>query len=320
MVYINLWNPQNVSLISAFIISYLLGIVHGITPDEHTWPITFSYSVGTFSSKGGAKTGLVFSSGFTAQRAILSELSYLALAGIFITAKAFGITYIVVGLAMALAGIYIARKGKYLHWHFLEEKIGVLLGIHGKESKTQKEELEHKINPAYVAKDSVDTKPVPVKLALIHGFVAGFGFGAFALIIYTVLAPSMPSIYLGFLPGLLFGLGTMTMQIIFGTVFGTWLSKMKNLTQEGIAFVGKTISTYVLQYGGISFIVAGAAILAFPEILSYGIITPLKVHNLHDLGIGFFLVIIVVVVIGILGYRIAIKKATYIPNLVKNRV
>jgi hypothetical protein len=76
----------------------------------------------------------------------------------------------------------------------------------------------------------------------------------------------------------------------------------------------------VLQYGGISFIVAGAAILAFPEILSYGIITPLKVHNLHDLGIGFFLVIIVVVVIGILGYRIAIKKATYIPNLVKNRV
>ncbi|MGC8547051.1 MAG: hypothetical protein ACP5MU_05290 [Thermoplasmata archaeon] len=316
MVYINLWNPENVTLVSALIISYLLGIVHGITPDEHTWPITFSYSVGTFSTKGGAKTGLVFSSGFTAQRAILSELSYLALAGVFMTAAAFGVTYIFVGLAMALAGIYIARKGKYLHWHYIEERLGILFGIHKKGSEIQREEMEHKINPAEVSHDSIDTKPVPVKLALIHGFVAGFGFGAFALIIYTVLAPSMPSIYFGFLPGLLFGLGTMTMQILFGTIFGTWLSKIKNLTKEGIAFVGKTISTYVLEYGGVAFIVAGGMILAFPQILSFGVITPIKVHNLHDLGVGFFLVIIVVVVIGILGYRVAMRRAMNNPVLV----
>ncbi len=318
LVVINLWNPQNVDFMSALVISYLLGIVHGITPDEHTWPITFSYSVGTFSTKGGAKTGLVFSSGFTMQRAILSEISYFALAGIFMTAAAFGITYIFVGLAMALAGIYIAKKGKYLHWHYLEEKLGVLFKIHEKNSEIQKEEMEHKINPATVDHDTIDTKPVPVKLALIHGFVAGFGFGAFALIIYTVLAPSMPSPYFGFLPGLLFGLGTMTMQIMFGTIFGTWLSKIKNLTKEGIAFVGKTISTYVLQYGGIAFIVAGGAILAFPQMLNFGIITPVKVHNLHNLGIGFFLVIIVVVVIGILGYKVAMKRALSNPILVNN--
>lgn len=315
MVYINLWNPENVTLLSALIISYLLGIVHGITPDEHTWPITFSYSVGTFSTKGGAKTGLVFSSGFTAQRAILSELSYLALAGVFMTATAFGITYIFVGLAMALAGIYIARKGKYLHWHYLEEKLGVITGIHHRGSEIQREELQHKINPAEVSGDSIDTKPVPVKLALIHGFIAGFGFGAFALIIYTVLAPSMPSIYFGFLPGLLFGLGTMTMQVAFGTVFGAWLTRIKNLSKEGIAFVGKTISTYVLEYGGMAFIMAGGLILIFPGILTFGIITPVKVHNLHDLGVGFFLVIIVVVVIGILGYRAAMKKAMGNPLL-----
>jgi hypothetical protein len=48
---INLWNPQNVDVVSALVIAYLLGILHGITPDEHTWPITFSYSVGTFSAK-----------------------------------------------------------------------------------------------------------------------------------------------------------------------------------------------------------------------------------------------------------------------------
>ncbi|MEL9914610.1 MAG: hypothetical protein QXY77_01730, partial [Thermoplasmatales archaeon] len=81
---------------------------------------------------------------------------------------------------------------------------------------------------------------------------------------------------------------------------------------------GKTISTYVLEYGGIAFIVAGSSILAFPKILSYGIITPIKVHNLHDLGVGFFLVIIVVVVIGLIGYRIALKEATSNPKLVRS--
>ena len=100
MVTVNLWNPQNVDLISALIISYLLGIVHGITPDEHTWPITFSYSVGSYSTRKGMKAGLIFSSGFTLQRAVLSEVAFFALAGLFMTALAFGITYIIVGIAM----------------------------------------------------------------------------------------------------------------------------------------------------------------------------------------------------------------------------
>ncbi|EQD47320.1 hypothetical protein B1B_12379, partial [mine drainage metagenome] len=26
-------------------LGFLLGLMHGATPDEHTWPITFSYSV-----------------------------------------------------------------------------------------------------------------------------------------------------------------------------------------------------------------------------------------------------------------------------------
>ncbi|WOE51796.1 hypothetical protein [Sulfuracidifex metallicus] len=308
MVTINLWNPQEVDFVSALVIAYLLGILHGVTPDEHTWPITFSYSVGSFSSKGGAKTGLTFSSGFTLQRAILSELAYLALAGVFMTTFAFGVTYVIVGIAMFGAGIYIAKKGGYLHWHYLERKLGELSGIHGKGSQVQEEELQHKINPAYVNEKDL-TKPVPIKLAFLHGFIAGFGFGAFALIIYTVLAPSMPSPLLGWLPGALFGLGTLTAQVMFGTVFATWLTRMKNLTLEGIVVVGKTITRTVLEYGGIAFIVAGIAILLYPPLLNYNFVTPIKVHNLHSLGIGFFLVIITVIVFGIYGYKQGVKKA-----------
>jgi hypothetical protein len=307
MVVINLWNPSNVDLLSAFIISYLLGIVHGITPDEHTWPITFSYSVGSYSTRKGMKAGLIFSSGFTVQRALLSEIAFLALAGIFMTAAAFGITYILVGVAMAAAGIYIASRGKYLHWHYLEHTLGRLVGLHKNNPEKEVAELEHRADPVFL-EDHM--KPIPLKLAFVHGLIAGFGFGAFALIIYTVLAPSMPSIYLGFVPGLLFGLGTMTMQILFGAGFGTWLSKSKNLTRNGIAYVAKSISRYVLTYGGIAFVIAGAAILAFPQLLDYGITTGIHVHNLDNLGIGFFLVIVAVVVIGFLGYSTSIRKAT----------
>ena len=32
-------------LLSAF----LLGVLHGVTPDEHTWPITLSYAIGVAS-------------------------------------------------------------------------------------------------------------------------------------------------------------------------------------------------------------------------------------------------------------------------------
>ncbi len=130
MINLNLFNPTNVGFITAIILSYLLGIIHGITPDEHTWPITFSYAVGSYSSKEGMKAGMIFSSGFTLQRALVSELAYFALVGILTTSLIFGITYMFVGLAMLLAGLYIKEKGVYLHWHWLEEKLGVMVHLH----------------------------------------------------------------------------------------------------------------------------------------------------------------------------------------------
>ncbi|MCL4404746.1 hypothetical protein M1583_02025 [Candidatus Marsarchaeota archaeon] len=309
MINLNLFNPTNVDFITAVLLSYILGLVHGITPDEHTWPITFSYAVGSYSSRQGMKAGFIFSSGFTLQRALVSELAYFALVGILTTSLVFGITYIFVGLAMFLAGVYIKEKGVYLHWHWIEAKLGTLTGLHKEHSKEQELEFEHKKNPITSDDEGIGLKRVPSRLAFLHGLIAGFGFGAFALIIYTVLSPSMPSPWLGWLPGALFGLGTMTMQVIFGAAFGKWITKVKKLTKKGIAFIARTISSDVLFYGGLTFVVAGALIEVFPQILTYGIITPLKIHNLHDLGVGFFIVIAVVVIIGAVSYKLAVKKA-----------
>ena len=309
MINLNLFNPTNVGFITAIILSYLLGIIHGITPDEHTWPITFSYAVGSYSSKEGMKAGMIFSSGFTLQRALVSELAYFALVGILTTSLIFGITYMFVGLAMLLAGLYIKEKGVYLHWHWLEEKLGVIVHLHKPKSHDQELEFEHKKNPLTSDDEGIGLKKVPSKMAFLHGLIAGFGFGAFALIIYTALSPSMPSPWLGWVPGALFGLGTMTMQIIFGAAFGKWITKVKKLTKKGIAFLARSISSDVLLYGGITFMVAGILVEIFPNILQYGIITPLKIHNLHDLGIGFFIVIAVVVIIGAVSYKLSVRKA-----------
>ncbi|BAB60395.1 TVG1290876 [Thermoplasma volcanium GSS1] len=304
---INLWNPSYEGLYAAIVISYLLGIVHGITPDEHTWPITFSYAVGNYSTKGGAKAGLVFSAGFTVERALMSEIAALALASFMFYTYFNSIVYVIVGAVMALSGFYIANKLKYPHIHIIEESLYRIFGIHKHNKEREKLELEHMENPVMVNEDGV-YRPVPTKLAFVHGLIAGFGFGAFALIIYFVIAPNMP-IYLGFLPGLMFGLGTMTMQVLAGTLFGLWLSKKKDLTVNGIAFVARGISHFVLSYGGITFVIAGIVTLIFPQLWNYQIITGIKIHNLDALGLPFFLVVLSVLVIGYLGYKINLNKA-----------
>jgi len=308
-IQINLWNPTNVTFVEALILSFLLGIVHGITPDEHTWPITFSYAVGSYSTKKGAKAGLIFSSGFALQRALLSEIAYFALIAVFTTTFAFGVTYIAVGAAMAGAGFYLSTHNRYIHWHYIEDKLGQLFGIHKKHSEQQRKEFEHELNPLKSNDALPQLKEVPLRLAFLHGLIAGFGFGAFALILYTVMVPAMPNMYVAWLPGFLFGIGTMVMQIAFGAFFGTFLSKKKNLSKEGIEFVSKYISKSVLFYGGIAFVIAGALILAFPQITNFGIQTGIKIHNLDNLDIGFFLVVIVVGVIGIVSYYLGIRKA-----------
>ncbi len=305
---INLFNPTIQGFYDALLVAFLLGIVHGITPDEHTWPITFSYAVGTTNTKGGAKAGLIFSTGFTLQRALMSEIAFFALAPVFFLPYYDGIIYIIVGSVMALSGFYIMKRLKYPHFHFFERILGNKLKIHKPHSHGQELEYEHKVNPLE-SEEHDDYRPVPLKLAFVHGLIAGFGFGAFALILFTIISPSMPNAYVAWLPGALFGLGTMAMQVLFGTVFAAWIIRVKKLTKEGLSFVARGISSYVLAYGGLAFVFAGISTILYPKLFDYAIVTPIYVHNLHNLGIGFFLVIISVVVIGYIGYKVNLRKA-----------
>ena len=278
---LNLWNPSaHLDFAVVLLTAVLLGVVHGITPDEHTWPITFTYSVGSYSSRGGLRSGFAFSAAFTLQRAIASELAYLVIGPVLALQSVQAYVYVVIGLLMSGTALYILRVGRHVHF----------LGALGR------------LFPRTRAQGGgAEPRPLSWKMASLHGFVAGWGMGAFALIIYTVLAPQMPSAALGFLPGLLFGTGTMLTQIAIGAAVGLFVSRLR-VAPEMLPVMARRIAANVLLYGGLAFVLAGVLELWTP-LARWGIRTPFHVHNLHTISIGTLLA--VGIVFGVAGVSFA---------------
>ena len=291
------WNfildpPGGLSIPVILGLGFLLGVLHGATPDEHTWPITFSYSVGSYSSRGGMKAGFVFSSGFTIQRSILTALGFLGLATVYAVYNLDGPVYLAVGAVMLLAGYYLVR-GSDLHLpldHALERLLGRFFSDHGHHTTSAE--------PRKVAEEGeAGIKPVPLRMAMLHGFVAGWGFGGFAVIIVFLLAPQMPNVWWAALVGTCFGLGTMTMQVITGALFAR-LARLKRLTMAQIQRIGRSTAARTLYLGGLAFMVVGAVVAAAPWLSGVALATGNPIPNLNSIGYATVLVIAVVGVIG----------------------
>lgn len=272
---INLWEPNHVTFTVDLVTAFLLGLVHGITPDEHTWPITFSYAVGSHSTRRGLVAGLIFSLAFTAQQALASELAHLGLAHWFTFEGLDEIVYVIVGIVMVAAGLFIMGRGVLPHLHL----------------------------PGWPQNPQNNAQPRELKpwMPAIHGFIAGWGIDAFSVVIYTTLAPAMPSAATGWLPGLLFGLGTLCVQGAAGAVFGSWAAR-RGLPPQVIRNIALTTAARTLSWGGCAFVLFGALALAFPGLADFGIRTPLHVHNLDTLGLPFVLVLFSVVGIGVTSF------------------
>lgn len=278
VIALNLWSPHHGLSIGVVIVTaFVLGVVHGVTPDEHTWPITFSYALGSFSARKGMRSALSFSLSFTVQRALLSELAYVGLIHVADNATYNAVIYVVVGAVMAAAAFYVLRLHCALHLHLWPPRIG---GCH---------------RPSHAdTAEWAGRTPTPA-MAAVHGFVAGWGLGAFALIMATVLAPAMPSAALGWLPGAAFGLGTTAVLAGAGAVIG-WLIRHQRLPQQLAQRVAQEGAGWTLLVGGALFAAAGIAGLGDPSIMTTGISTGIHVHNLDQLGIGTLLVVLVIVV------------------------
>jgi hypothetical protein len=282
---LDLWNPTHVTGIEVLITAFLLGMVHGITPDEHTWPITFSYAIGSYSTWRGLRAGLLFSLAFTLQRALASELCYLGLARVLMVASLDYAVYIVVGAVMAISGVLMLRRGcTPFHVHLFWRRRYGAAALHTGECNEE-------TNPTWLQ----DPRPW---MPLVHGFIAGWGFGAFALIVYTVLAPAMPSAAWGWVPGALFGVGTAVVQALAGALFG-WIASRHGLPQEAIRQIALTTASRTLTWGGVAFVLGGGFGLAFPHAAGVSISTGFHIHNLAHFGLPLVLVIFAVVLVGI---------------------
>ncbi len=283
--------PHDLLLWEILVISFILGILHGITPDEHTWPITFSYAIGESSTRGGFLAGFLFSLGFTVQRMFLTFLGYIGLAYFYLHYNLDGPVYAVVGFVMAIAGSYIL-KGKYFHI-----PLDKLLGAKGHHT----ESAERK------SPGEAHRHEIPLKMTIVHGLIAGFGFGAYATIITFVLAPQVPSVWYSPLPGLMFGLGTMVMQMVIGALFGTML-RLKKMSENDIKYIGKSTAGRTLYYGGLAFFFIGIFLIFIPTIDDFALSTGISIPNLSALDVGFFLVVIVVGVIGAWSLYTSLKE------------
>ncbi len=278
LIALNLWSPHHgLSVGMVIVTAFVLGLVHGVTPDEHTWPITFSYALGSFSARKGMRSAVAFSLSFTLQRALLSEAAYVGLIHVADNATYNAAIYVVVGAVMAAAAFYVLRLRCALHLHLWPPSIGRC----------------HRPSHAETAEWSGRTPPPA--MAAVHGFVAGWGLGAFALIMATVLAPAMPSATLGWVPGAAFGLGTTAVLAGAGAVIGS-LIRHQRLPAELAQRVAQEGAGWTLLAGGVLFIGAGIAGLAIPDVMTSGIPTGIHVHNLDKLGIGTLLVFFVIIV------------------------
>ena len=249
--------------------AFALGIVHGVTPDEHTWPITFSYAMGSFSGRRGMRSAVSFSLAFTFQRALLSELAYLGLVVVRENTTWNAAVYVTVGAAMVAAAVYMLRLRYTLHLHLWPPHIAVC----GRDDD---------------AESQMARAPTPA-MAAAHGFIAGFGIGAFALVIATVFAPAMPSAALGWAPGALYGLGTTVVLAGAGALIGA-LVRRRRLSEEVAQRLAQQAAGRTLLAGGALFFAAGIAGLLDPALMSAGIATGIHVHNLDRLDLGTALV------------------------------
>jgi hypothetical protein len=222
-----------------------LGMLHGVIPDEHTWPITFNYAVGAASSKGGRRAGAWFSLAFTAQRALMSEFMFLAFALVLAFDPAVnGPVYIAVGAAMATAGWLILTNRER---RFLPHMAFAYKGF--KQHQEHEKEAERTLQAG---------QDMPVHWCLIHGFISGFGqdSGIFTIAVFLAAIAS-PSVAVGWVPGAAFGFGTFIVLMLIGMLFGGALDVAGRWGKKRVARFGRLVGARSLVAGGLVFMGAG---------------------------------------------------------------
>lgn len=201
-------------MVSFLLSVFLLGLVHGLTPDEHTWPVISSYAIGQRRAKRGALAAFLFS--------IFEIIPWIAIAsacaflGSMIYKEAYEVwVHLILGLIMLAAGAYMLWRKQAFHLHI----------------KGCPERPSMKIMPVY-------------------GLVSGFGPCLPVLALYTFAAQTQHRGY-GIILALLFGLGTMLSLIVIASILAKFVELAEKKWKETISRICSWISGGILVIFGI---------------------------------------------------------------------
>ncbi len=152
----------------------IVGVIHGLKPDEHTWPITVSYGLMQSRVRGVIAAVSVFAGALTLVWTLMSALVGEVMS-LFNTSILDPYVDIIVGLTMIGVAAYLV--------------FGRHDGGHG-------------------------VKTADYRLIWIHGLAAAFGGDFFIVLILTVAITPMIMTGLSFLVGFMFGFGSWLSQTI----------------------------------------------------------------------------------------------------------
>ncbi len=211
-----------------------------------------SYAIGGHSARKGMLAGLTFSLAFAVQQGLASELAYLGLASWLRVGWGETAANLLIGLLMAVAGLVIITRGRMPHVH-----------LHA---------------PGTLANALKPWMPA------LHGFVAGWAIDPFSIIIFTVLAPAMPSAAWGWMPGLVFGLGTACIQAAAGALFGRWAGG-RGVTAAVAQRIALRAASRSLLWGGLALLAFAIVGVFVPDLDTVALRTGLAVPNLDEIGL-----------------------------------
>jgi len=208
------------SLISVFI----LGLVHGLLPCEHSWPIIFAYAISLRDAIRGILVAVLLTSAATLPWILIGGVcGYF---GSMIYKESYEIyVHLVIGALMIIFGLYALRFFKIPHLH--------LKGCCKEEKKV-----------------AISLKQVP-----LYGFVLGFGPCVPVLMMYT-FAAKLSTTLLGAFAGLLFGLGTMIPLAFIGGLIGGSLRLAEKKARKDLSKFFSKISGVVLILFGLWLIIS----------------------------------------------------------------
>ena len=211
-------------MVSSLVSVFILGLVHGLTPCEHTWPIIFSFVISQRKWQRGVLAAVFFISPATLVWGAIAGVS--GFLGSIIWKESYEIcVHLGLGGLMIVFGLYILSFLKLPHLH---------LGGRCLDN---------------------DSRKLSLRQLPLYGLVLGFGPCVPVLMTYAVAA-ELHNVLLGIFAGLSFGLGTMIALSGISAILSKSLELAEGKLKKDLSKICAKISGLILIIFGFWLIIS----------------------------------------------------------------